>query len=232
MYENVLKNEIIRLKDRLISESKKKEKPIIIEDKNIDKILNVRSYQELASLNLVEERYLKDFFTLINEFNKVKANLEEPSNLTVKTLKELEKKLIDINKRNRMLYFPKVPLTAYELTLNADPLDLLFRHKSLKITSDMTFEYKVFNNIYRDASKNYRDKGIMDLYVGYPFIKGKLDEDFYLYAPLVLFPIAIEKGVDYLRIKLDSSKEITYNSHLLLAHYKFNEINKPLQSFL
>ena len=228
MYENVLKNEIIRLKDRLISESKKKEKPIIVEDNDIDKIINVKSYQELASLNLVEERYLKDFFTLINEFNKVKANLEEPSALTVKTLKELEKKLIDINKRNRMLYFPKVPLTAYDLTLNADPLDLLFRHKSLKITSDMTFEYKVFNNIYRDASKNYRDKGIMDLYVGYPFIKGKLDEDFYLYAPLALFPIAIEKGVDYLKIKLDSSKEITYNSHLLLAHYKFNEINKPL----
>ena len=229
--DNLLKEELIRKKARLINESKAKEKPLVISDEDILKLVKYKpqTKEEFNKLVKVDYRYTQEFLDIISAISKETNNLRDLTLEVSNTLKELEKKLVEINKRNRLLYLPKLPAASYDLNSTSnDPFDLLFRRKSFRITNANQESFKLFNAVYRDASKIYRDKGIKDLYVGYPFIKGKIADDFYVHAPLALFPISIEKGIDYIRLKLDTSREVTYNSHLILANYKFNEINKSL----
>ncbi len=229
--DNLLKEELVRKKARLINESKAKEKPLVISDEDILKLVKYKpqTKEEFNKLVKVDYRYTQEFLDIISAISKETNNLRDLTLEVSNTLKELEKKLVEINKRNRLLYLPKLPAASYDLNSTSnDPFDLLFRRKSFRITNANQESFKLFNAVYRDASKIYRDKGIKDLYVGYPFIKGKIADDFYVHAPLALFPISIEKGIDYIRLKLDTSREVTYNSHLILANYKFNEINKSL----
>lgn len=229
--DKLLEEELLRKRARLRNESKAKDKPLVISDSDILKLVSnkPRTKEEFNKLVDVDYRYTSEFLDTINSMLKVAPDLRALTPEIKNTLKELEKKLVEINKRNRMLYMPKLPAASYDLnsSLN-DPFDLLFRNKSFKITNKNPEIFKLFNAVYRDTSKAYRDKGIKDLYVGYPFIKGKIADDFYIHAPLALFPITIEKGIDFIRLKLDTSREVTYNSHLILASYKFNDVNKSL----
>ena len=225
-------NELLRLRNRLRKESKAKHEPIICSDEGLERISKTMPTTKDAILNVekIEDKYLEP---LLNEIKRLKNNSTNLVELTPKataTMRELSKKLVDINKRNRMLYLPKLPSAMLDLTsLLEYPYDLLFKKKTIKITNSDSLVYKTLKSICRDVFKNYRDRGMMDLYVGYPFIKGKInDDDFYIHAPLALFPIKIEKEIDYISLKLDLSKDVTYNSHLLLANYKFKEVNRPL----
>ncbi len=229
-------NELLRLRNRLRKESKAKEEPLICSETDLTKLSKAMptSKDELLNLIKLDSRYLPFF---LNEIKRLKANSENLLELTPKTtatMRELSKKLVDINKRNRMLYLPKLPSAALDLTTLLEyPQDLLFNKKTIKITNSNPLIYKTLNSICRDVFKNYRDRGMMDLYVGYPFIKGKINgDDFYIHAPLALFPIKIEKEIDYITLKLDQSKDVTYNSHLLLANYKFKEVNRPLPNLI
>lgn len=226
----LLYNELLRLRNKLRDESRAKEIPVIATDDELFQIAkaDINRKEDILKICELEPKYLNQFYDLIIKVKASLPRLTKMNDNVKKTLLELEKKLIDINKRNRMLYSPKLSSTSFDLAgLNIDPLDLLFRGKSFKINNNTEY-YKYFNNVYRDAQKNIRDHGINDLYVGYYYIKGKMGDDFYIHAPLVLFPVSIEKGVNYLYIKLDKNRDITYNSHILLANYKLNDVNKPL----
>jgi superfamily I DNA and/or RNA helicase len=189
-------------------------------------------------------KYSDQFLSIINE--KV-IKIETPSSpitdSTKTTLRELEKKLININRRNRLLYLSKIyKKYAFDLFIeNSDfyPEDIIFTNKKIKIcdirqTSDIKGQsgeeiYKRISNLLREVEKDYRDKGNFDLYIGYPFVNGRLSgENFDIRAPLVLFPIEYIKESNYISLQLDTTKDIVFNSNLLLAHYKFNNINKSL----
>lgn len=230
--EKLYLSELTRLRDRLRSESKSQTVPTVVSDQALKRLAKEmpKTKEEILKIEKIDYRYLPYFYNMIKRLKASGDSFTDLTSRARKTLIELEKKLVDINKRNRMLYLPKLPATAFDLTkLNFDPFDLLFRKKVIKITTKNSEAYKTINSICRDVLKNYRDRGLMDLYVGYPFVKGKINsEDFYIHAPLALFPIKIEKEIDYITLRLDLNKEITYNTHLLLANYKFKEINKEL----
>ncbi len=229
--DKLLKEELLKKRRKLREESRQKEQPLVISDEGIDLLVKSKpqTKEELTSLIKIDYRYVSEFLDIITSLTKREQEFRELKPSIKNTLKELEKKLIEINKRNRMLYVPKLPTASYDLNSSSnDPFDLLFRKKTFKITNSNYDSFKLFNSVYRDSEKNFRDRGIKDLYIGYPFVKGKIAEDFYVHAPLALFPITMEKGIDYIRLKLDTTREVTYNSHLLLAHYKFNEINKTI----
>lgn len=233
--DDILRNELLRLRKRLREESRAKETPLVFSDRDLELLVKEKpdNKEKLQNVAKIDYRYQTDILSIITSLKNNSEDMLPLSDEVRNTLKELEKKLIEINKRNRMLYLPKLPIASFDLNkTSSDPFDLLFRHKIFRITSQMGDVYKIFNMVYRDYSKNYRDKGITDLYVGFPFIKGKMADDFYIQAPLALFPISMEKGIDYIRIKLDSAREVTYNSHLLLAYYKFHEINKSLPNVI
>src|SRR5699024_11173372 len=76
--------------------------------------------------------------------------------------------------------------------------------------------------LLREANKDLREKGQNDLYIGYPFVIGRLPgEDFDVRAPLALFPVTAERSATSVELALDESRDIVMNTTLILAHYKF-----------
>lgn len=159
------------------------------------------------------------------------------------TMKELEKNLVSINKRNRLLYMPKiVNKYAFDLSIMGEDYvnKLLFGKRSFVTICDMSqvtddtaqmeeSKYKKITQLLREVNKDLREKGQNDLCIAYPFVIGRLaGEDFDVRAPLALFPVVAERTAAMVRIKIDESRDVIYNNALILAHYKYNNILKPL----
>lgn len=160
-----------------------------------------------------------------------------------KTLKELEKNLITLNKRNRLLYAGTLR-TKEGCDLSEenpqDILDLLFGRKNKIIIKNDEIAgipqkgnalstYKKIVQLLRETNKDLRDKGQNNLYIAYPYVMGKLAKgDFDVRAPLFFFPIKAEKTSAQITLMRDSSRDGIFNNALILANDKFNNVRKPL----
>ncbi|MCG8307064.1 MAG: AAA domain-containing protein [Cytophagales bacterium] len=73
----------------------------------------------------------------------------------------------------------------------------------------------------------FEERGSKDLYVGWPFIKGKLSDGTMIRCPLIFFPVelSLEENDWCLSIRKDVS--ITFNKSFLLAYSHYNEIKIP-----
>ena len=153
----------------------------------------------------------------------------------VSVLKELEKNLVDINRRNKLLYLAKSqPKYAQDLySMEYDIRDLIFGKKRILTictrTPTDTKRYTAFSSVIREVNRGIREKGRNDLYIGYPFVKGRLPgEGFEVRAPLALIPVKADRTPDRISISLDSDRETLFNNILILAYHKHNNIRKPL----
>ena len=181
------------------------------------------------------ENYAPAFLEVIDRYRPVSESAVAMDASVSKVMKELEKKLVSLNRRNRMLYLPKiVERYSFDISYLPDLYGLLFSGKEVVLgdprTGDLEDEsrYRRAVKVIRDAEKDLRDKGQNDLYVAYPFVKGRLSgEDFDVRAPLALFPVKAVRGGD-VRLRIDPSRDPVYNSVLILAQQKFTGISKPL----
>ncbi len=192
------------------------------------------------------ENYGEEFLAVI--LSKTETQTEKTVTMTSSaknTLKELEKKLVSINRRNRLLYMPKLS-TKYSFDLyeiGAESISKLIYGKASTITladienafwDDFDREISKFKRIaslLREVNKDLRDKGQNDLYIGYPYVIGRVPgEDFDVRAPLVLFPVSVEKTATSIKLSMDEKRDIIYNTTFILAYFKFNNITKPLPS--
>ena len=192
------------------------------------------------------DNYGKEFLVVILKYTEVQT--EKKINLSssaADTLKELEKKLVSINRRNRLLYMPKLSnkyaFDMYEL--GEQKLGGLLYGKEPSITlanmgnfSDgdsqkETLRFKRIAQLLREVNKDLRDKGQNDLYIGYPYVIGRIPgENFDVRAPLALFPVTAEKTATTIKLSLDESRDVIFNNTLVLAYFKFNNITNPLPS--
>lgn len=209
-----------------------------------------KNYNELLALEGVTEtfcdNYGRTFVKAINDYNKRNSvsRFKNNSNLLY-TLKELEKKLVNLNKRNRLLYTNKLAnkygIDMLSIMSQDRALEFLFSKTKTPVRiCDITDlspdkDISAFNNynklvtLLREVNREMREKGQYDLYIAYPFLRGKMvGEDFELNAPLVLFPVVLTKEVSCFTLKMDASRDVIYNNNILLANYKFNKLNKPL----
>ncbi len=70
----------------------------------------------------------------------------------------------------------------------------------------------------------FEERGAKDLYIGWPFIKGKFNDETLVRCPLMFFPVAIEKeGNDWFLSRRDDVN-ITLNKTFLLAYSYYNQI--------
>lgn len=192
------------------------------------------------------ENYGNQFLSVILKYTEVAT--EKKINITssaAETLKELEKKLVSINRRNRLLYMPKVS-NKYAFDMFEVGTNYLFNLLYGKVPAitlanisgtdydDAQKELSRFKRIaqlLREINKDLRDKGQNDLYIGYPFVIGRIPgENFDVRAPLALFPVKAEKTPTSIKISLDDSRDVVYNTTLILAYFKFNNVSKPLPS--
>ena len=154
-------------------------------------------------------------------------------------LSKLENRLVNINKKNRLLYSSKVNkdygIDIVKFINNPEELEkfILSRDsKTFKIIGTQDFDddkLKLILKLMRQVSKIEIETGNNELYIAYPFVQGKMEmENFNVKAPLILFPIKLERTSDNIILKNDFDRDILYNTNLILANNKFNGKNEVL----
>ncbi|MDE7464534.1 MAG: HRDC domain-containing protein, partial [Clostridiales bacterium] len=149
------------------------------------------------------------------------------------TLKNLQSRLTNLNRRNRMLYLTKpasgraLDLCTKDAKRDGAVIDSLLSYggKPTVVCSGGEDLYTQYNRLIRAATSSARETGSNTLYAGYPFVIGKCGNDknsFNIAAPLVLFPVVLENTGGKIVMTLDPDRDITYNSTLVLCHNKFS----------
>ena len=186
------------------------------------------------------EQYGEAFLSVTKKYAVTAAKGSTMDRRLAQTLRELQKKLVNISKGNRLLYLPKTGAkTTFDPMLTSrgnDILGLLFGSKRVVTICDSSKSkeeekyFKRVNEIIREVNRDQREKGSFDLYIAYPFVEGKLsgEEDFPIRAPLALFPITMEKDGTAIKVKMDDDRDPVYNNTLVLASMKFDGKNRPL----
>lgn len=172
-------------------------------------------------------------------FLNILLKAQKPIKLTmmrkevIDTLKNLQARLTNINRRNRMLWLVKpasgraIDLFSNDVKRDGATVDFLlsFGSKPVTVCTANDALYAQYNRLIRAAAAAVRETGGNTLYVGYPFAVGKCGEgksSFNVSAPLALFPVTLENIDGNIVMSTDGSRDVTYNSTLVLCHNKFN----------
>ncbi len=147
------------------------------------------------------------------------------------TLKNLQARLTNVNRRNIMLYMPKlrkgktVDLVSSDKDCGSivDALVSRDARKTVLARADDS-RYIPYKRLMRAANAAARETGANMLYAAYPFVFGKCGTEsaFDVAAPLVLFPIALADDGGKIVMTSDPSRDVMYNNALVLCYNKFN----------
>jgi len=187
------------------------------------------------------EKYGDFFLAEINRFLNAGKKIVPLRPEVKKTLKRLEDRLVNISRRNRLLYMAKIySRYAFDLYFegneryNQSILKFIFGEEKILKISEPGFnrDYKIINErrfknattLIREARLWKRETGEDDLFVAYPFVCGKTAaEEFDVRAPLLLFPVEItSNNMDAIAIKMDKTRDILYNTNLVLLQNKIS----------
>lgn len=236
-----LYNKLCKAREELREKSNKIGKPLVCHDEQLISMaeLKPRTKEELVYISglgqAFVEKYGDAFIRVITDYY-ASLTTHEAINSDIKdTLKNYEKRLININKRNRLLYSGKLSnRTAYDLycenndNFNQKLINLIYnRTNSVELcnTNSQTEidKYKRLSTLIREVESTYREKGDYDLYIGYPFVEGYfMEDDFFVRAPLVLFPVLVNRTPRSISISIDYTKDILYNNVLVLLYNKYH----------
>lgn len=174
-----------------------------------------------------KERYGQIFIDAINQNFRESITKTPANEKTLELCKQLQNKLINLNKRNKLLYLPK--LTAkfgIDLsTLTDADLSKKFMSSSvLKVSPKSERAFNLLSKFKRDSDTAIRETGIKDLYIATPFVIGNVNK-FPVRAPLALFPVDIVVDGDSISIVKDETRDAFFNTTLLLLVYKMRGIN-------
>ncbi len=70
----------------------------------------------------------------------------------------------------------------------------------------------------------FQERGARDLYVGWPFVRGKFADNTLVRAPLIFFPVHLELNQNTWYLKQREDVNITFNKTFLLAYSYYNKI--------
>lgn len=211
---------------------------------------NADQIEEIARLNPVKvadleaikgfgpeniKKYGEILIERLAAFNQESLPLDESDQIK-NTLKELQKRLINISKRNRLLYVGKTsPKTTYDLVdlKNEGLQEILFNGAKVKLIDveqdNAKTKYNSLNDIYKNVNRAYKETGNFDLYIATPFVSGEfLGDPFTVRAPLTLFPIKLEINNKAIYVMADEDKDVLINTNLIVAAQNFLKTNQPL----
>lgn len=85
----------------------------------------------------------------------------------------------------------------------------------------------------REVEDIQKETGKYDLFIGYPYIFGKIGQDIQLKAPLLLFPVTMETEKDTVVLRHVPNQPVTVNKSFVLAYCKEHGIKNDniLQEF-
>ena len=172
------------------------------------------------------DKYGDDFMQVLNVYHKSKQSFENLDSDVRQTLQFLEQRLVNISRKNRLLYLGKLSNShSFDLfddqTFNDNLMSMIYGKKkdlvlcslsakNPKLTTDQ-IKYKKLSTLHREVVKDFREHGDYGLYIGYPFVIGKsTTEDFLVKAPLCLFPAIIERTPKEIKLSIDKNKDILF----------------------
>ncbi|MGN0961292.1 MAG: HRDC domain-containing protein, partial [Christensenellales bacterium] len=187
--------------------------------------------------NTFVDKYGDYFMPVFENFYKNHRKTTKLTPSVQDTLKSLENRLVNISRKNRLLYMGKIStrnafdIYTNDIDYNNKVLDLILGKVSQITLCEMSLKenwekddkrFKKALQLIREITKDQRESGQYDLFIGYPYVVGKtFGEDFNIRAPLALFPVTFEKKPDKITIKLDKTKDIMFNNNLILTQNKF-----------
>ncbi len=78
--------------------------------------------------------------------------------------------------------------------------------------------------LYRIERYIYQERGAKDLYVGWPFARGKFADGTPVRCPLLFFPVELEIAEDSWYLKVRQDVNVTFNKSFLLAYSHYNKV--------
>lgn len=102
----------------------------------------------------------------------------------------------------------------------------LERVKKLELKKSMIHEVNALKMLKRENEELEKETGRYELYVGYPFVEGKIGRDLIVKAPLLLFPVVINiENETSATVELKPNEQIKFNKVLMLAYANARKID-------
>jgi hypothetical protein len=70
----------------------------------------------------------------------------------------------------------------------------------------------------------YEERGSKDLYIGWPFIRGKFHDGTLIRCPLIFFPVELEVENNDWALKVRQNVPVSFNKSFLMAYAHYNEV--------
>lgn len=142
------------------------------------------------------------------------------NNRSLLLLRLLKDQFIDIHSFNRLKKLPSFAI-----------IEALIAKKQFLLCDELDPRDEANNQVSRQLKRLkrreefiYEENGTRDLYVGWPFVKGKFADGTSVRCPLLFFPVKIMLVKGKWILFPDDTIEISFNKNFLLAYSHFNEV--------
>lgn len=245
--DKILYNKLLTLKSRLKTNfTENGRSPIICSDESIKEMASYPP-QKISDFYAIKgigdtfiNKYAEYFLYVINAYTSSNTKIFD-KDMEV-TLFNLENRLVNISQSNKLLYlnrlYPKIAIDLFceNEEQNKEILDLVLNKKTkvqLCNTQSNSKQdvvlYKKLSVLIREINATYKETGENNLFIAYPFVRAYFKQfDFRVNAPLMLFPVSLDKKSDKITLVKDNSRDILYNTHLILLINKLQNRNKEL----
>ena len=175
--------------------------------------------------------YANEFLKELNLFRQEQTKEVLVSKSAHKVLHHYKDRLANISKTNPNLYMGRVEkIRSFDL-FNLEEQDKLrefITNKKVKVLK-LDIKQKDHDSIttlYRTTNKELRETGSYSMYIAYPYVEGLFARDkFPIKAPLLYFPVKLERSKREFSLKKDEGKDIIFNRDLLLLVSKMESSN-------
>lgn len=159
-----------------------------------------------------------------------------------KILQSYLRRLTNLSSNNRSLLFLRlisdqsIDLHEFDFSLNKPSFSIVEDILSKKTKTPLLNEVDTHDEQANRASLKlkkisrierfiFQERGARDLYIGWPFIRGKFSDNTLVRAPLIFFPVHLELDQNQWCIKQREGVNITFNKTFLLAYSYYNKVS-------
>ena len=242
LWKTKLLEDLYILRENIRDEEKQSKgiAPIICTDEVLEEIaskkpLKISDFLAISGINRqFLDNYATKFLRVVMKHQTNSVKEVKVSKNAYKVLDHYKDRLTNISRRNPNLYMGKtVKRNSFDLALLNQDLNLIKFLTNKRVTtlrlefaSTLTGENleRHITTLYRETNKEEKETGSYDLYIAYPYVEGVFKKDrFAIRAPLLYFPVKLERNKRNFSIKKDKDKDIIYNRDLLLATSKMEQ---------
>lgn len=212
-------------------------KGIVCTDQALVEIANKQPLKasDFLAISGLDKNFIEDyssiFLKVIKEERLDTTKEVNVSKSALKVLNHYKDRLSNISKNNRNLYMGKIEnirsFDLYNLNENDILLNFLTNEKIKKLDLNLdTLDFNNMTTLYRATNKDSKETGSYNLYIAYPYVEGIFRrEKFPIKAPLLYFPVKINRSKRVFSLNKDFDKDIILNRDLLLLSSKIESGN-------